>query len=255
MAFPAKNYDRLYNLWERWGIPQEDVYYAIENDLLRVCIFLPLRFVERGIIKDNKFIFERHEPKTGFIAVRPEDFYLICSKGSAKLRIFRSIKMESHILRLSMEPPQPALSVRLHDLIVLREDREKFEVTYNVQPRETPIYPSIAGVDGGFRYTADYRHVVMDDAEFRLGDVQARIIAQLHEATCSRSPWVHGKILLYDSGAKTTRMRDLFKLKRYWEHLIASDERGYYRLNLPPHMHHGPPHVPPSSGSFPAMRK
>ncbi|PZP83555.1 MAG: hypothetical protein DI582_10800 [Azospirillum brasilense] len=235
MAFPEKKYDRLYNLWERWGISQDDVYYAIENDLLRVCIYLPLRFVERGVIKDNKFIFERHEHKHGFIAVRSEDFRLICSKGSAKLRIFHSIRTEGHILRLAMEPPQPSVLVRVHDLIVLREDRQKFEETYDIRPRETTVYPATPGIDGTFRYSNDYRHVTMDNQEFHLGDVQARIVGLLHEAACSRSPWVHGKILLYDSGAKTTRMRDLFKLKKHWEHLLNSNERGYYRLNLPQH--------------------
>ncbi len=233
MVFPEKDYDRFYNLWDRWGISQEDVFYAVENDLLRVCIFLPLRFVERGVIKDGKFIFEQHEHKNGFIAVRPEDFHLICSKGSAKLRIFHSIRVEGHILRLAMEPPQPSVSVRLHDLIVLREDRLKFEETYKIQPRESKVHPVAPGTDGVFRYSNNYRHVHMDDREYHLGDVQSRIIAHLHEAANSRTPWVHGKILLYESGSKATRMRDVFKHKPDWQSLIDSNERGYYRLNLP----------------------
>ena len=233
MVFPEKAYDRLYSMWERWGISQEDVYYAIENDILRVCVWLPLRYVERGVIRDNKFIFEEYEHEEGFIAVRPEEFRLICSTGSAKLRIFRSIKVEGHILRLAMEPPQPSVSVRIHDLVVLREDRLKFEKIYDVKQIETPAFPAVSGIDHGFAYSNDYRHVSMDGHAFHLGDVQARVVAQLHEAACSRKPWVHGKILLYGSGSKATRMRDIFKHKQEWNRLIASNERGYYRLNLP----------------------
>jgi len=233
MVFPEKAYDRLYSMWERWGVSQEDVYYFIENDLLRVCVWLPLRYVERGVIEGGKFIFEEHEHKEGFIAVRPEDFRLICSTGSAKLRIFRSIKTQEHILRLAIEPPQPAVAVRIHDLVVLQEDRKKFESTYKVQRHETSAFPSTPGVDHGFTYSNDYRHVAIEGQQFHLGDVQARVVGHLHEAACSRKPWVHGKILLYGSGSRATRMRDVFKHKHGWHRLIASNDRGYYRLNLP----------------------
>lgn len=48
MVFHDKAYDRLHNLWRRWSISQEDVYYAVENDLLRVAVWMPLRLMERG---------------------------------------------------------------------------------------------------------------------------------------------------------------------------------------------------------------
>jgi hypothetical protein len=72
MSFSDKEYDRLYGICERWTLPQEDVFYAIENNLLRVCVWLPLRFVERGTIKDGKFLFEQQEYKKGFLAIRSE---------------------------------------------------------------------------------------------------------------------------------------------------------------------------------------
>ena len=67
MVFHDKAYDRLHNLWKRWGISQEDAYYAIENGLLRACVWMPMRYVERGVIKDGKFIYEQHEYKEGFL--------------------------------------------------------------------------------------------------------------------------------------------------------------------------------------------
>lgn len=41
MAVPERAYDRLQNLWRRLGLTQEDMYYAIENDQLRVSVWMP----------------------------------------------------------------------------------------------------------------------------------------------------------------------------------------------------------------------
>lgn len=233
MVFHDKAYDRLHNLWKRWGITQEDAYYAIENGLLRTCVWLPLRYVERGVIKDGKFIYERHEPKEGFIGVRPEDFRRICSTGRAKLREFRSIKQEGHIIRMAYEPPQPAIMVRISDLVVLQDDRKKFEETYDIGQGNTLVFAAKPGVEGNFQFSNDYRHVTLDGKEFHLGDVQARVVEQLHDAARSRQPWVHGKTLIYESGSRAVRVRDIFKHKRDWRSLIVSNDRGYYRLNVP----------------------
>lgn len=233
MVFQEKAYDRLHNLWKRWGLSQEDVYYAIENNLLRTSVWLPLRYMERGVISNGKFIFEQHEPKQGFMGVRPEDFYRLCSTGRAKLRTFRSTEQEGHILRLAYEPPQPAIMVRISDLMVLQEDRKKFEQTYNISQGNMLAFPCKPGTDGIFHYSNDYRHVTLEGKEFHLGDVQARVVEQLHDAARSRQPWVHGKTLIYESGSRAVRVRDIFKHKRDWRSLITSNDRGYYRLNLP----------------------
>jgi hypothetical protein len=73
----------------------------------------------------------------------------------------------------------------------------------------------------------------LDNEEYHLGDVQARVIEQLHDASQSHQPWVHGKTLIYESGSEAARLRDLFKNKRTWNGLIISNERDCYRLNVP----------------------
>ena len=232
MAFPAKDYHRLQSLQKRWEVSQEDIFYAIENGLLRVCVWLPLRYVERVVIKNRKFIYERHEHQEGFVGVRPEDCRLVCSKGRAKLRTFNSVCEDGHVLRLAYEPPQPAICVRFKDLVVLKDDRKKFERTYDIaetnvhdlHPDHSPPY---------FAASDDYKYIRMGDQEFHLGDVQARVVEQLYDASQSHQPWVHGKTLIYESSSNAVRLRDLFKNKRTWRALIVSNERGYYRLNLP----------------------
>lgn len=232
MAFPAKNYDRLKTLQKKWGISKEDMFYFIETGILRACIWLPLRYMERGVMKNRKFIYETHEHREGFIAVRPQDCHLICNTGRAKLRIFNSISKEGHILRLAYEPPQPAISVRISDLIVLLEDRQQFEESYDITEN------NIADMRWQKSHTffvasQDYRYVKLNGQEFHLGDVQARIVELLHDAAQSQKPWVHGKTLIHESGSNAVRLRDLFKNKENWKELITSNERGYYRLNIP----------------------
>src|SRR5579872_3938888 len=105
MSLPEKAYDRLHSLLKRWQLPPEDVYYAIENGWLRVCVWMPLRYMER-LIQNGESVYVKHEQREGgFVAIRPEDFRSICSTDCAELRIFRSIRQEGHILRMAYEPP------------------------------------------------------------------------------------------------------------------------------------------------------
>lgn len=234
MVFPAKKYDRLSSMGKRWALSQEDIYYAIENGMLRVCVYMPMRYMERCTVRENKIVFENHECKQGFIAIRPEDFFRLTSTGRAKLRIFNSITIEGQVLRLAYEPPQPDLAVHIHDLVVLSEDREKFEALYQIVPmQDEECEKGCDCPNSDFTATGDYRHVTMNGEEFQLGAVQATIIQQLHDASVSTNPWVYGKTLLHNANSRTMRLRELFKGKNEWNKLIASDGRGYYRLNIP----------------------
>ena len=230
MGFPEKAYDRLYNLYKRWGISQEDVYYAIENGLLRTCVWMPLRVVEKGTIHDKKFVYSQYEQKEGFMGVRPEDFHRICSTGVARLRIFKSVRSEGYMVRLAYEPPQPALSVRLNDLVVLREDRAKFEAAYEITASNLELVKG--ATTPAFVPSPDYHHIVVDGTEYHFGDVQARILEQLHDAAQSRTEWVHGKTLLHVANSRALRLRDVFKSKSNWQEIIESNGRGSYRLKI-----------------------
>jgi hypothetical protein len=166
------------------------------------------------------------------VAVRPEDCRRICSTGCAKLRVFNSITEENHILRLAFEPPQPSVCTRINDLVVLDSDRKRFEEQYEITAVKV-TEASAKKPDGGFVASEDYRYVKLDGIEFHFGDIQARIVQLLHDASQSHKPWVHGKTLIYESGSNAVRVRDLFKTKRDWRKLVVSNDRGYYRLNIP----------------------
>jgi hypothetical protein len=233
MGFPKKTYDRLHNLPSLWGVSQDDIYYAVESGLLRVCVWLPMRFMERGTMRKGRFAYVEHEHKEGFVGVRPEDFHRIYNTGCAKLRIFRAIKQEGHILRMAYEPPQPAIAVRIHDLVVLEQDRIAFEQAYEITHKPVTAKSVEHAAKQLFSASADYHHIVLNGEEYHLGDIQARVVEQLHDAARSRTQWVHGKTLLFGANSRAIRMRDVFKSKNEWQKIIVSNGRGYYRLNLP----------------------
>ena len=67
------------------------------------------------------------------------------------------------------------------------------------------------------------------------GDLSARAHTDdsaLHEAAQAGEPWQNGKAILSRAGSKSLRMADVFKSQKDWRHLIRSDRRGGYRLNL-----------------------
>ncbi len=229
--FPNKKYEKLDALQKKWGMSQDDMFYAIENGMLNACIWLPLCCIERGVIENNKFLYQLRDLKEGFVRVRSEDCRYLCSTGRAKLRTFRSSTEEGIVLRMSYEPPQPAISVRVDDLVVLREEQERFEKAHNIT--EYIVVDSDEEDEPYFVASEDYRHVKLGDNEYDLGDFQARIVEFLYDALHSHKPWVHGKTLIHESGSSASRFRDLFKNKPDWEKLIISNKRGYYRLNLP----------------------
>lgn len=245
MLFLTREYYRLSSLQDKWGVGKDELLYAVENGILKTCIWLPLRYVERGIMRERKFIYETHELKEGYVGVRPEDCRNICNYGRSRLRIFNSVCEDEHIIRLAYEPPQPDIHVRLHNLVVMKDDCEKFERVYEVKQNNVrSLHQKI--VESPFIFSEDYRYLKLNGIEYHLGDVQARVIEHLHDASQSHKPWVHGKTLINDSGSGAIRFRDIFKNKNNWHKLIISNKRGCYRLNVPLEQLNEPPadHAP-----------
>jgi hypothetical protein len=83
-----------------------------------------------------------------------------------------------------------------------------------------------------FEHDPNYRHVKLGEIRFSLGELQAGVVRQLHEAALKGNPWQRGQDLLENAGSELLRISDLFKSQRQWRSLIESDRRGSYRLRL-----------------------
>lgn len=226
MAFPQREYHRLESLERRWkNLGKEKITYSIENGFLRICVWLPLSFVEKGYEKPNKhFVITTREMHEGFVSVRPEDYWRICSSGCANLRIFVSIA-EEKTLRLAYEPSQDSLSVRIRDLVVLERDSREFERIY--------VTPDNRAEKQAFIISEDCRYIRLNGKEHHFGDIQAEVVKLLKDGAENQNPWIHSKTLLHGAGSGANRLRDLFKNNRDWQEVIISNKRGYYRLNIP----------------------
>lgn len=84
-----------------------------------------------------------------------------------------------------------------------------------------------------FTHSPDYRHVSLGDHSFTFGDLQAKAIRHLHDASKAGTPWCPGKTILEDIGSHSSNIGMLFKKNAAWGRLIESDGRGRYRLRHP----------------------
>lgn len=97
--------------------------------------------------------------------------------------------------------------------------------------------PSRTGTgQASFTHDATYEHVEYCGRHFRFGRIQANIVRQLHEASETAMPWRRGEELLELAESGCYRLVDVFKSKPHWRELIHSDNRGAYRLAIPPHL-------------------
>jgi hypothetical protein len=79
---------------------------------------------------------------------------------------------------------------------------------------------------------ATYTHVTIHGVEFILSPTRAKVVQLLDEARLRGEEWQIGKTLLGSAGSKQGKMIDVFKGLDGWRHLIESNGRGRYRLNV-----------------------
>ena len=100
---------------------------------------------------------------------------------------------------------------------------------------ETPSVPAQQLVSTEFQWSEDYTKVKIRGHVFLFrGPMQVAVVKQLHEASLTSFPWVHGKPLLKKANSGSSTIADLFKsqVDPPWRELIDSDRTGRYRLRL-----------------------
>ncbi|MBM3950788.1 MAG: hypothetical protein FJ311_04975 [Rhodospirillales bacterium] len=227
MGLTEKAYFGLEEIEERWGLPRRDLVYLIENGILKVSVRVWSLPVERGCYEDAAegpfpMPLERR-PISGLLDLTPVVAHRLLRDGHGTVENFAAPEGEY----LWIMEPVNTIRVRVEDLVVRREERDRVE-------REHPI-GTRAGAGGkpAFEHRDDYSEVHIQDRTFHLGACQAKVVRALHEAAKSRIPWRHGKEVLGEAGSSCSRMADLFKTQKNWRSLILSDRKGRYRLNLP----------------------
>jgi len=220
-----KKYFTIEEILERWQMPEHDLGYLAENDELRLSIRIydvPMEFGEFRRLKSGG---RRWSPKertiySGLVDLHPSDAYMIfrCSERN----VFDFRQPDGSCMRVHYMA-SPVL-VMLGDLLIRREERDRIEKVRGFKAAE------LCSGDTGFSASPDYHHVCCNGQHYYLGDVQARVVKELHSAAARGKPWQNGKHLLTVARSRSMRMADVFKSQSNWRDLIESDGRGLYRL-------------------------
>jgi hypothetical protein len=237
MGLPPKSYFHLTEIAEAWGTSIQDLACYTIDGLLEIAVMTIGVPVETGsfLSTDQGMVRIPAGDKVlqGPYPVISADLWTVFRTGAGRIRRFKPQTPGAYVV---LAEGVEALAITVADLIITREERQRFEAEHGLAvmalDKATPD-PDACAAAPDLVHRDDYAEVVLNGEIFRLGPLQAAVVRRLHEASRTANPWRPGKELLADCNAQTMRMIDLFKTKPNWRTLIASDGRGYYRLNLP----------------------
>jgi hypothetical protein len=230
MGFPDRQYFSLQNLCTRWNTDFEDLRYVIEHCELYSCCWLDSREVMRFLPnRENCSITCDYTKFEGYVGVKANDCRKIFRCGKYSLTNFVDLEKDGY--EIAILPQNRDAVISITDLRIPKSEVSRFEIVWGIVPAENCSDSKIIKFDPNKLYVnhskAEYFY---HGSPINLGPVQANIIAQLAFAKSSGNPWIHGKILLGNSGSQSMRMRDVFRTNKNWRELIEGNKRGYYRI-------------------------
>jgi hypothetical protein len=227
MVLIDKAYFSLEEIEERWHMPHRDLAYLAENGLLRLSIRLFGVHIERGEYEEDAkgdwfSVPMERTCFTGFQDLQERDVFRLFRDGEILAESFAVCEREyCHVLE-----PSTAVAVRLEDLLIRREERDR------VEAKHSQLLKGVSSSPPALNHCNEFREITVDGHVFHLGPLQAKLVKRLHEVAYSANPWLDGKLILGEAGSGSTRMADVFKSQPRWRDLIESDKRGRYRLRL-----------------------
>ena len=173
-----------------------------------------------------------HTRYSGVLDLHAQDAFRVFRDGTAIIHNFLAPDGDG----VSLLPGADEIEVRQRDLLVRKEERERYERAMGFvagkPSREKPAEDEAASPSPPFWHSPDYREVRLGPDSFHLGAIQAEVVRALHAAHLAGDPWQSGKLLLTAAGSKSLKMVDVFKSQPGWRRLILSNHRGDYRLAL-----------------------
>ena len=226
MPLRERAYYGLDEIQARLKLTHRELLYLVENGLLKASVRVWDVLIEAGeydrAADGQTFRLPTDQRRfSGLLDLRAKDAYRLFRDQVAVIDAFDAAEGEY----LVVLRPEDGIEVRLADLVVRREERDRFE------REQRPAPPKLNG--HAFKVLGDYKEVIVAGRSFHLGACQAEVVRLLHEAAKTEEPWRYGKAVLAAAGSSCTRMADLFKSQQHWRELIASDGRGHYRLAIP----------------------
>ena len=221
-----KSHFTLEEVISEWQIPDADLVYLVQTGTLRLAVQVFTTLVDVGEFDqtaDGNWHRIPHSRlrHSGLLDLKRKDAYQILRKGSAGIIHFH----KDHPGYCDLHDQSEPMIFHKSDLLVTRERKD--HISSLLKNGASHIAPKAS-----FREADDYKLVTLNEAEFMLGPIQARIVKNLHEDFMSGKEWSNGKKLLTTAQSSSMRMLDVFKSQNRWRELIVSDGRGNYRLNI-----------------------
>lgn len=227
---PEKLFYTLVDLEAHWFTNASDIHQWLIYGELLGAVWLPIMSVveqraDKGLSKLRHW--------EGYIQLSGHQCRRLFRNGRIMLREFAAFDggHEYHL-------PEPAddITVGLEDVVILKQERRRFEEKYpGISPTST--HSPASAPSSGFKEVASqsfdptYRSVQADGEQYYFGEMQSKIIRLLAEAAQQGTPWRSGKALLQEAGSQSYSLSNVFKRHPIWKQVIQSDRRGYYRLN------------------------
>jgi hypothetical protein len=227
MPLPQKRWFRVAEVAKRWAMPLSDIEDYALDDVLQLAVFVVDIPAEAGTWEtggdggDTRALQDipiLNGPQPLLRASLAEIF----REGQAGVSAFRTAQPSNY---LHVRAGAPAVIVRRDDLIVTREERDRFERDHAMA---TGTSESVAT---DIWHSDDFTRVRVANEWHSFGPKQAAVLRLLKAASESDNPWLDGKRLLDEANAATMRLIDLFKRKPAWRQLVLADGKGRYRLN------------------------
>lgn len=219
---PDPNYYGIEELEEEWGVGSYQMRKWLTEGQLNAHTYIPLTCVY-AFNFSAEGIFETLENFQGYVPMQPEHFIRLYRVGELTLREFKSDNTET-----IFKVPDVSEDVLIHldDVLIFENNKRNLETSQNLRkPSKTS---SLAG--SNVRFSPDFRSVEVDGETHYFGDIQARILRSLHEASKTDHPWKSGKQLLHEAGSSSFNLSNTFKRKPVWKDVIESNGKGEYRL-------------------------
>jgi hypothetical protein len=228
MPLPQRRWFRMAEIAERWCVKTTDLESYALDEMLQLSVFVVDLPAEAGTWEDGQRVLHDMPILNGPQPLLRGSLLEIFRDGQAEVQAFR---MSQPCGYLVITAEAPALVVRRDELVVTREERDRFE---NEHAASVPTGPAATAENW---HNEDFTRVLFGGVWHKFGRKQAAILRLLKAAREKGEPWCEAQQLLTEADANSMRLVDLFRHKPVWRQLVESNGAGGYRLNvmmLPP---------------------
>lgn len=236
-SLPERVFYSLNDLQNDWQVTLMDIKQWLMHGHLTAVVWLPLISVyEIQEVKEGSRILLTKQLRhwDGYTILYPHHCRTLIKTGKIYLRDFICPQNNA---KLSLPDTAQSMRFMIDDLVVLNEERKRFEERYRIQERSICSVKILGRVGkpqpriSPEHFDPTFKKVFFNGQKYSFGDMQADVIRQLYEAAMDGSPWQNGKQLLAKAGSQSFTLSNIFKRNPLWRHLIVSDGRGMYRLS------------------------